>query len=210
MAISIKQIVNSPVSSNCYVITVFGQNKCIIIDPGSENSGELILYLEKNNLFPEYILLTHEHFDHIWGVEAIRIKYNSKLICSSLCNLNIIEPKKNMSLFYNQVGFRVNSADILYEQINYKLLWNEFNIDFLKTPGHTDSSFSIHIHNNLFVGDLMILETRTVTKLPTGDKEKLSSSLNSIFDNFLDKKTRIYPGHGNPFYLKDVQPRMFL
>jgi hydroxyacylglutathione hydrolase len=210
MVISIKQFINFPVSSNCYIIRVFGQSKCIVIDPGSENSEELIMYLKKNNLFPEYIFLTHEHFDHIWGVEAIRIKFNAKLICSFLCNQNIVDPKKNMSLFYNQEGFKINSADILYEQINYKLLWNEFNIDFFKTPGHTDSSFSIHIQNYLFVGDLMILDTRTVTKLPTGDKQKLLSSLNFIFDNFLSKKSLIYPGHGNHFNIKDVKPKMFL
>ena len=86
--IEVKRFINNPISSNCFV--VFDKAKglhCIIIDPGSEIQSELFEYLDSYNLVPEFIILTHEHFDHCWGVNGLREKYNDiKLVCSSECS----------------------------------------------------------------------------------------------------------------------------
>ena len=63
---------------------------------------------------PEYIFLTHEHFDHIWGVNLLKEIYNSHLICSLTCSQKIVNKKKNMSIFYNQVGFEIYPVDIIW------------------------------------------------------------------------------------------------
>ena len=86
--LSLKQIENIPISSNCFVLfdKAVGNN-CVVVDPGSENNTHIYRYLENEKLRPEYIILTHEHFDHCWGVNDMRNVYpNVKLVCSQICS----------------------------------------------------------------------------------------------------------------------------
>lgn len=67
--LTVQTLINFPVASNCYLLLDRDEgNECIIVDPGSRTETELIDYLEGNGIIPKYIILTHEHFDHCWGV----------------------------------------------------------------------------------------------------------------------------------------------
>jgi glyoxylase-like metal-dependent hydrolase (beta-lactamase superfamily II) len=89
---------------------------------------------------PDFIILTHEHCDHIWGVNELKSCYEDlKIISSQLCSDRIVDSKKNMSVFYDQVGFESYPCDVSVESIEKLLLWNNIRIDFIYTPGHTDS-----------------------------------------------------------------------
>jgi hydroxyacylglutathione hydrolase len=90
----IKKIKNDPISSNCYVIHNKVNQECLIIDPGTENNYTLNKYLNYKKIFPKYVILTHEHFDHIWGVIDLQKKYNFILICNKVCSNAISDPKK--------------------------------------------------------------------------------------------------------------------
>lgn len=201
MDILIKRITNKPVDSNCYVIWKSGNDKCIIVDPGSEDSSELIIFLNSNQLVPEYIILTHEHFDHIWGVNQLKDLFGTKIVCSSECAKNIIDAKKNLSLFFNQTGFEIYPVDLTIESIHNKLHWNNVTIEFIKTLGHSQGSISFYFNNKLFCGDLMIRGHKTVTKLPGGNKDQLEESMKYIFSKFNPSKTMVYSGHGDIFAL---------
>lgn len=63
--ISVQRIINIPIPSNCFVLynKVKGKN-CVIVDPGGKSVAELFAFLDKEDLQPQYIILTHEHFDH--------------------------------------------------------------------------------------------------------------------------------------------------
>ena len=82
MSVFIERILNKPIDSNCFVIHALGKHSCIIIDPGTEDCEDLIRFLKSKYLIPEYIFLTHEHFDHIWGIKKLKETYSCKLICS--------------------------------------------------------------------------------------------------------------------------------
>ena len=86
MALKVVRIINQPVTSNCFLLYDREvNNDCLVVDPGSEYPDELEQLLRDLNLYPKYILLTHEHFDHIWGCNYLVEKYHSKIICSVLC-----------------------------------------------------------------------------------------------------------------------------
>lgn len=53
---------------------------------------------------------------------------------------------------------------------------------------------------NLFTGDTLIKDLKTVTKLPTGSIEKLKDSI-ALFSQFKEKGMMVYAGHGEPFEL---------
>ena len=103
---NVKRFVNSPVSSNCFILyDGVGTNlPCVIIDPGSENNDDLLNFISHNKLNPEFIILTHEHFDHCWGVNGLRKRYPYiKLVCAYECSDAIQSSKGNCSVFYDNI-----------------------------------------------------------------------------------------------------------
>ena len=52
-----------------YIWLIENQMTTIIIDPGS--SQEVLAYLQKNQLTPSAILVTHHHDDHTGGVKRL-------------------------------------------------------------------------------------------------------------------------------------------
>ena len=204
MDINVRRVVNTPIDSNSYVLYMEDNCNCIVIDPGTQSCDKLISFLHEFKLKPEHIFLTHEHFDHIWGVNRLKDVYNSKIVCSIKCGESIIDRKKNMSVFYDQKGFQTYSADVLIKDLDCKLILNDLEIEFIDSKGHTNGSICILIENKLFTGDTIILNTKTVVKFPGGDKEKLKHSLELIFSRLKDKAVSVFPGHGNSFFLNEV------
>jgi hydroxyacylglutathione hydrolase len=204
MSIHIQLIKNKPVDSNCYVISHDSHRHCIIIDPGEKKGEQLFIYLNEHELTPDFIILTHEHFDHIWGVNNLKDKYDVQLICSQYCSEKIITPKGNLSVFYDQVGFKTNPADLTVEELGYKLTWKDCLIKFIPTPGHTGGCICIEVDNNLFTGDFIIKGIRTSTKFPGGDTAKLNTSLAKVILSCQGKNIKVFPGHGDPFYFDEI------
>lgn len=203
-AFIIHQIINQPIPSNCFVLSdyEFG-NDCIIVDPGSLNNDTLLDYIQKNNLRPSNIILTHEHFDHCMGVNGIVDMFNTPIICSELCSKNIKDEKLNNSLFYDGITpFSVKGDIICTEEFDDVLSFARKDIHFYYTPGHTDASICFTIKGFLFTGDTLIKDMKTVTKLRSGSKEKLQDSL-AQFALLKGNGYIVYPGHGETFDLDD-------
>ena len=209
MAVSVYAIINHPVTSNCYLIANELNNSCIIVDPGSEHPDAITVEIDRRGLSPEYIFLTHEHFDHIWSVNKLRMLYSAPVICSTVCSKRISDSKTNLSLFYNQVGFVVDEADLVAESIYNEFHWNDETIFFISTPGHSAGSLCIRLDNHLFAGDTLMLGERTVTKLPSGSRSKLLSSINALSDALVYPIV-FHPGHGESFVLNDREQLLTL
>ena len=203
--LNIVTITNNPISSNCFILYESNNRDCIIVDPGTKNNVQLHDFLEKFSLSPKYIILTHEHFDHIWGVSNLKNRYPKiKVLCSQLCSELIQNRKRNLSIYYDEVGFEIQGNNVHVEDINFEFDWFKRKIRFFSTPGHTDASISFIIDNNLFVGDLIMDKNITVTNLPHGNKEKLKNSLRSLINLFENQVINVFSGHGSIFLLSDV------
>lgn len=204
--IQIERIINRPVSSNCYVISIENSKSCIIVDPGTEDCKELFEFLKIKSLYPDYIVFTHEHVDHIIGTENIQKHYRAKIICSSSCGVAMQSSKFNLTRMTEQWDERLSmpEADIVLEDICYHLTWNGCNIQFYKAEGHSKGSIYFTIDNNLFIGDTIIKGFRTTTVLPGASKENLIITLNKILQQFDFSKTLVYSGHYDPFFLSEV------
>jgi glyoxylase-like metal-dependent hydrolase (beta-lactamase superfamily II) len=189
---------NQPIDSNCYILHQAGKEVCVIIDPGTNGSEDVIKFLELHGLIPGYIILTHEHFDHVWGVQSLVDKYYCKVICSNLCGRRISSAKSNLSFFYDQLGFTVKADTLPSELLTNGLSFYDSQIVFKNTPGHTDSSICILTGDFLFTGDTLIPGEKIVTKLPTGSKEAFSTTLSWMKELFTADYYTVYPGHGAP------------
>lgn len=200
--LAIHQIVNKPVPSNCFVL--FDKEvgrECIVVDPGSKSNNELFAFFEEEGLEPQYIVLTHEHFDHCWGVNELQDRYQIPIICSAFCAECLPFEKKNCSVFYDyNERFVITGKTISVESLDNVLPFAGTELRFISTPGHTNASVCFTVGQNLFTGDTLIKDLRTVTKLPTGSVVKLQESI-ELFKSMQGKEYMVYPGHGELFEL---------
>lgn len=79
--------------SNCYVIRE--EDKCMIIDPNDFTAIRELL--QKLGLMPGLVLLTHEHCDHIGGLNELRRTYPVTVAATEACSAGIGNQTKNMS-----------------------------------------------------------------------------------------------------------------
>ncbi|MCR9012816.1 MBL fold metallo-hydrolase [Gabonibacter chumensis] len=207
--VQIKRIINSPVASNCYIVSLPYQNDCIVVDPGTPDPVSIVSFCLENNLKPEYAILTHEHYDHCIGYNELKRYYpDIKLICSSVCAQNIRLPEWNLSKYAeNVMPTSIHEADIRIEDTNHPLNWNNRIIRFFLTKGHSKGSICFSIDEKfLFTGDTLIPGFKTITKLKGGSKEELSESLNRLSNYFKGKESEliVYPGHGECVLFKEI------
>ncbi len=80
----------------------------VILDPCvSEEAKE---YLQSENVEEIIVLLTHEHYDHISGINWLRESFKrTKVICSEACGAALETPIKiclNITRFYFRVRMK--------------------------------------------------------------------------------------------------------
>ena len=94
----VKSILNMPFNSVCYLVS--DKSHCIAIDPAMEDMFAINNYLDNKNLTLDYILLTHEHYDHIAAIDQLRLEYKDvQLICHECCNEGMQLPERNLSKY---------------------------------------------------------------------------------------------------------------
>lgn len=194
-SVHVSRIINHPRTSNCYVIA--REKECIIIDPGTECPNDLTSFLSKIHVSPSYILLTHEHYDHCWGVNhLLKIFPDIRLVASESCSRNIQDSRMNLSRYAdeNGNGFTIRPADIVIDSnTNLDLLGLSFH--FLLTPGHSQGSMCFWFDNVFFSGDMLIPGHSVICKLKGGSIDDLQKSLVQINDILDSSNFIIFPGH---------------
>lgn len=206
--------------TNGYILADENSRHCIIIDPCN---AELIdKYIEENDLDIDFCLLTHEHFDHIFGLNQLRDKYHFELICNDFCSNGIQSSIKNMARCYEIVlGFRKDKfhlenleipdidrdyvsekADVEFDT-DYAFNWNEHRVELYHTPGHSKGSICIIVDDSImFSGDSLLFDYEVILRFPGGSKKEYQQ-ITLPFFNKLDKNVFVYPGHGRAFRLGD-------
>ncbi|MBO7636546.1 MAG: MBL fold metallo-hydrolase [Paludibacteraceae bacterium] len=205
--LKIERFVNQLMTSNCYVVVDEESKHCLCIDPASEQSEREIAYIGQNGLTLDHIILTHEHTDHTWGVNALKGRFaEAKVICSEVCCENLAKEFQAYFLLYfdnPDYQYTVCQVDETTEAMGGSLLWQGHKIKFVSTPGHSLGSISIDIDGRLFTGD-SIMQSKPYVNKRNGSKELFFESVKKILETY-PQETLVYPGHGEVFQLKDYQ-----
>lgn len=206
--IKVKRFINTPVPSVTYLLEDEGSGHCIIIDPGSKEEIELRDYIQAHRLTLDYILLTHEHFDHCWGVNYLKDCFPlAKVVATRKCAEWVLKPWNYFNqMYYNSDEYyQIPKIDILVEDIDGIMEWNRIIVHIIMTPGHTDKGVCIEIGGCLFSGDTILYKTKPFLKKKYGaSKEELKASIYDIYQHY-PEDTIIYPGHGEPFQLGETK-----
>ncbi len=197
--LKVERFINEMMTSNCYIVVDEASKHCLCIDPASEKSLREIEYIESNGLMLDYIILTHEHTDHNWGVNSLREQFpDSKLVCSEPCNKNVKKTNRAYFLFYYDdpdYRYEIAPADILISNQKEVISWVGLDIKFILTPGHSYGSMCIDIDGNLFTGDT-IMPFKPFFNGRDSNEDDWNESIKNILTH-CPADTLVMPGHGD-------------
>lgn len=157
-----------------------------IIDPGDMTGAFKLVHS---------ILLTHAHFDHIYGLNRVlELNPDAKVYTNGFGKEMLLDAKKNLSYYHESpmVISREDAVIVVKDEEEISLEKGTVAKAFF-TPGHNPSCITWAIGEALFTGDSYIPGIKVVTNLPGGNKEQASDSLYLI--NKLAVGRTIYPGH---------------
>lgn len=194
--IDVKAFTLGDLGTNCYLLEDMASKKSAVVDPATDEIIDILREIKCDFSKIEYIILTHAHFDHIYGVNPLKKLTKAKVVISSADRPALKDNSINLSdSFLPPDGMEEIVPDILVEDESVIEL-GESKIKVMLTPGHTAGSICLLFEDNLISGDTLFCESVGRTDLPTGNMNMLLKSLNKI--KKIDVNCRVYPGHGRP------------
>lgn len=164
-----------PVLNDHYVYIAPLGDKVAIIDCGE--AAPVIKALERENITPDYLLITHHHHDHTNGIKAIKERYPQ---------IEVIGPAAEAHKI-PMLDKTVSEGD--------ELALGGINIRIFDTPGHTLGHIcyaaEIDGHTALFSGDTLF--SMGCGRLFEGTPAQMWDSLQKLVT--LPDDTLIYCGH---------------
>ena len=175
--------------TNCYIVHEEHSKTCAVIDPGY-TPERVLAQAEKLGLQVDAVLLTHGHFDHVGGVEAI-VKATGCALWMREADYTQFKTPEN-DFFYP-----IHDCDFTEVQLceeGEQIHAGGLTFTVIETPGHTWGSVCYLCENALFSGDTLFAGSCGRTDLPGGDGQTIVLSLERLAE--LEGDYTVYPGHG--------------
>jgi len=195
--LNIEAFVFNAFQENTYVL-YNEQKQCWIIDPGMYDEREIngfIQYLNDNKLEPQAIINTHGHLDHIFGIKALKDKYNIRFGIHEGETPVLNNAIGSAMLF----GFQMSQNPVpdFYIKEGETISLGDDKLEVRFTPGHSPGSVSFYYPqgNWVIAGDALFAGSIGRTDLPGGNHEILLNSIRTQLFN-LPGNTLVYSGHG--------------
>lgn len=177
-----KQVETGLMRNFNYLIGDPSTRECAYVDPAWE--ADRILKIAKDDGYRvTKILLTHNHFDHIEGVEAVVAATGAEVFINADDDRPLRKGTGRLVTLSDGQEFAVGSL----------------KVTALGTPGHTPGSTCYLVEApsdpilHLFTGDTLFQGNCGRSDLPGGDPKVLYATLQGLKQ--LDPSTKIYPGH---------------
>ena len=162
-----------------YIITCRQTGDSVVVDAPAA-AGKITESLKGTH--PRYILLTHNHMDHIGALSELRSKLGVPLATHDADAGNLSSPPE----------IRLKDGDIIS--------FGNIKLEVLHTPGHTPGSLCFKVGKYLLSGDTIFPGGPGKTWSPAGFEQIIKSITGKILT--LDDNTQVYPGHGDSMPLK--------
>jgi len=177
--IQIERLELGPFGTNAYIIICQKTRDSVLIDAPADAST-IMDRLKGTN--PKYILLTHNHMDHIGALPQLLSGLKIPLAAHALDAERLPSPPKILLKDGDVVSF------------------GNIMLEVLHTPGHTPGSLCFRSGKYLMSGDTIFSSGPGKTRSAADFQQIVQSITERIF--VLADGTQIYPGHGAATVLK--------
>jgi hydroxyacylglutathione hydrolase len=165
--------------TNAYIVVCKKTGESVLIDAPDE-TDTIVEKLVSTK--PKYILLTHNHVDHIGALAEVHDRLKVPLAAHASDSRNLaVKPEILL-----KDGEIISVGNLTFEVFH--------------TPGHTQGSLCFKVGRYLLSGDTLFTGGPGHTRTPSDFKQILESLTAKIFT--LHDDTLVYPGHGDSTTLK--------
>ena len=194
---TIKAFVNSLIGENTYIIHD-NSGECAIIDPGmytAFDQNAIVSYIRNNDLKPVSLLLTHAHYDHIFGNKFIFDNYGLK----PQMHRGELEVLLAAPAWTQEMGLQYDVSPLpeVYLPETGTVSFGQTTLELIFAPGHSPAHLCFYNRKNNFLvgGDVLFRNSIGRTDLPGGDHDLLIRNIREKLFILSDGCT-VYPGHG--------------
>jgi len=173
-AVTIIRLELGPFGTNAYMVVCHKTGDSVVVDAPGE-ADEIVKQLADTN--PKYILITHNHFDHIVALEELKSKLK----------VPVAAHPKDAGGLPSRPEIELNDGDTIEV--------GKLKIRVLHTPGHTPGSLCLLVGRYLISGDTIFPGGPGKTGTPADFKQVVKSIESKLF--VLPDDTEVYPGHGD-------------
>ncbi len=180
--IQIDRLELGPFGTNSYILVCQKTNASVVVDAPGE-VGMVVERLQETQ--PKYILMTHDHFDHIGGLVELRSALEVP-VAAHLADANDLPLEPDLLL---------NDGD--------EILIGAIKLRVLHTPGHTPGGLCFLTDKYLIAGDTLFPGGPGKTQSPDDFRQIIKSITEKLFE--LPEDTQVYPGHGEATTIKEAK-----
>ncbi|MEG1448564.1 MAG: MBL fold metallo-hydrolase [Oscillospiraceae bacterium] len=190
--INVEKICVGNLGANCYI--VYNEKDMVVIDAG-DNSDMLINVIDKINIKPSLVLLTHAHADHFGAASALKDNYKCE-ICIGENDLQMLKDAETSLANYignNKNQYIIDDARPLKN--GEVICVGNIKIKVVETKGHTAGGVTFEIEDMLFTGDTLFNGNVGRTDFYSGSYEEILQSVKYLAENYPNHK--VFCGHGD-------------
>jgi hydroxyacylglutathione hydrolase len=175
----------------CYLLACEKSREAVIIDPCGDED-EILSTINELQVKTLFIVNTHCHPDHTCGNAIIKGTTGAPIMRHQADEqlLQDTEAKE----YFNRQGFSPTPPAEGLVQDGDRLVFGNYTLHVIHTPGHSPGSICLYCDGNLFTGDSLFVGAAGRVDVPGGDFATLINSL-AVKIAVLPDDTVVWPGH---------------